>query len=74
MDVTNSTIVVLLYFLSMISTNFNIIIDRMIGAPGHGKDVVDGINACDNRYMMGKICMIGTQEVDNKESMIGSAS
>ena len=54
MDVTNSTIVVLLYFLSMISTNFNIIVDRMIGAPGHGKDVVDGINACDNRYMMGK--------------------
>ena len=41
-------------FLSIISTNFNIIVDRMIGAPGHGKDVVDGINACDKRFLMGK--------------------
>ena len=31
-------------FLSTISTNFNIIVDRAIGALGHGKDVVDGIN------------------------------
>ena len=54
MDVTNSTIVVLLYFLSMISTNFNIIVDRTIGAPGYGKDVVDGIDSCDKRYLMGK--------------------
>ena len=52
----------------------------MIGAPGHGKDVVDGINACDKRYLMGKMCMIGTPEADDKESrmnahsMIGSAS
>ena len=43
-----------LFFLSIISTNFNIIVDRMIGAPGHEKDVVDGINACDKRYLMGK--------------------
>ena len=35
----------------MISTNFNIIVDRMIGASGHGIDVIDGISACD------KICM-----------------
>jgi len=26
----------------------------MIGDPGYGKDVVDGINACDKRYIMGK--------------------
>ena len=37
----------------MISANFNIIVDRMIGAPKHGKDVVDGINACDKRYLIG---------------------
>ena len=43
-----------LLFLSMISTNFNIIVDRMIGALGHGKDMVDGINACGKRYLMGK--------------------
>ena len=38
----------------MISTNFNIIVDRMIGAPRHGKDVIDRINACGERYLMGK--------------------
>ena len=27
-----------LYFLSLLSSNFNITIDRMIGAPGHGKN------------------------------------
>ena len=43
-----------LFFKSMISTNFNIIVDRMIGAPGHEKDVVDGINACDKIYLMRK--------------------
>ena len=38
----------------MIYTNFNVIVGRMIGAPGHGIDVVDGINSCDKRYLMGK--------------------
>ena len=42
MHVANSIVVVLHYFLSMISTNFNIIVDRMIGAPEHGQDVVGG--------------------------------
>ena len=41
-------------FLSIVSTNLNIIVDRMIGSPGHGKDVVDGINVCDKRYLMKK--------------------
>ena len=54
MNVANSIVVVLLCFLSMISNNFNIIADRTIEAPGHGKDVVDGINACDKKYLLGK--------------------
>ena len=55
MDVADSIVVVLFYFvLSMISTTFNIIVDRMIGALGHGKDVIVGINACDKRYLMGQ--------------------
>ena len=54
-----------LYFLSLLSSNFNINIDRMIGAPGHGKDIVDAINACDKRYLKEKMCMIGTPEADN---------
>ena len=45
----------MLLFLSTISANFNIIVDRMIGDPGHGKDVIDGINSCDKRYLMRKM-------------------
>ena len=55
MDNTNSIGVVLFNFcLSIISTNFNVIVDRMIKAPGHGYDTSDGINACDKRYLVGK--------------------
>ena len=51
----------------------------MIGALGHGKEIIDGINTCDKRYLKGKICMVGTPEADdcNKRmlahSMIGNA-
>ena len=54
-----------LYFLSLLSSNFNIIIDRMIGTPEHGKDIVDAINACDRQYLKEKMCMIGTPEADD---------
>ena len=54
-----------LYFLSYVSAKYNIIVDQMIGAPGHGKDIVDSINVCDKRYLKGKMCMIGTLEADN---------
>ena len=37
----------------------------MTGAPGHGKDIVDTINACDKRYLKEKMCNIGTPEADD---------
>ena len=40
-----------LYLMSVLSQCFSIIIDRGISAPGHGKYVVDGINAIGNRCM-----------------------
>ena len=54
-----------LYFLSLLSSNFNINIDKMIGSPGHGKDIVDATNACDKRFLKEKMNMIGTPEVDD---------
>ena len=68
-----------LYFLSYVSDKYNIIVDRMIGVPGYGKDIIYGINSCDKRYLKGKMCMVGTPETDdcNKRmwahSMIGNA-
>ena len=37
--------------MSMMSQTYSIIIDRGISAPGHGKEVVDGLNAVDKHYM-----------------------
>ena len=40
-----------LCYLSLLSTKYNIKIERAIGAPGHGKDLVDGLNAVDKHYL-----------------------
>ena len=37
--------------MSVISQTYSLIIDRGIGAPGHGKEVLDGLNAVDKRYI-----------------------
>ena len=41
-----------LYFLSYVSSKSNITIGYIFGAPGHGKDIVDGINARDKGYLI----------------------
>ena len=46
----------------------------MIGAPGHGKDLVDGIHASDKRYLKGKMCMIGTPEAGDCSTRIKAHS
>ena len=67
-----------IYFLSYVSIKCNTIVGRMINALGYGKDIVDGINACDKIYLKGKICMFDNPEADdcNKRmlahSMIGN--
>jgi hypothetical protein len=38
-----------LYCLSLLTASYGIIINRAIGAPGRGKDEVDGLNATDKR-------------------------
>ena len=40
-----------LYLVSVLSQCHSIIFDRGISAPGHGKDVVDVLNAIGKRYM-----------------------
>mgnify|MGYP003340820577 CR=1 FL=1 len=35
----------------MLALKFDIVIDCAVGAPGHGKDVVDGLNAVDKRFL-----------------------
>ena len=40
-----------MYFLSLLAVSFNVFVDRAIGAPGHGKDCVDGLNAVMKRFL-----------------------
>ena len=54
-----------IYLLSMLAVMFDITIDRAIGAPGHGKDIVDALNATDKVYLRHKMCMIGTPEAND---------
>jgi hypothetical protein len=64
----------------MLSSKFQIAIDRAIGASGHGKYVVDGLNATDKHFLQGRRCMIGTPESADSEkrmaahSMVGHVS
>ena len=52
-----------LYLMSVIPQCQSIIIDRGISANGHGKEVVDGLNAVDKRYiyqLMSKVQLPGS--------------
>jgi hypothetical protein len=46
----------LLYLLSVLSSQFGVTIDHMIGAPGHGKDVVDALNLTTKKYIKNLKC------------------
>ena len=55
--------------MSVMSQTYSIIIDRGISAPGHGKEVVDGLNAVDNRYtyqLMPKVQLLGSVRFDSQ--------
>ena len=55
------------FLLSVIAAGRRIIIDRAIDAPGHGKGVVDGMNAIDKGYLGKCLCLTSTPEVHNDE-------
>ena len=40
-----------LYLMSVMSQTYSIMIDRGISSPGHGKELVYGLNAVDKRYI-----------------------
>ena len=51
------------------SQTYSIIIDRGISAPVHGKEVVDGLNAVDKRYiyqLMSKVQIPGSIRFDSQ--------
>ena len=59
-----------IYLLIVLVLQYGIVIDRAIGDPGHGKDIVDGLNATDKHFLQGKMCIIGSPEAnDGKKRM-----
>lgn len=63
-----------IYLLSVWAQTYHVVIDRAVGAPGHGKDIVDGINATDKRFLQKQMCMIGTPECNDDKFRIEAAS
>jgi hypothetical protein len=55
------------WLLSYLAIKFKIIIDRAIGAPGHGKGRIGGINATDKQYLSARTCLNGTPEANDSE-------
>ena len=39
------------YLISYLSSSYQIVLDRAVDTPGNGKDVVDGFNAVQKRYL-----------------------
>ena len=61
-----------LYLMSVMSQCYSIIIDRGISAPGHGKEVVDGLNDVDKSYiyqLMSKVQLPGSVIFDSRIKM-----
>ena len=55
--------------MSVMSQTYSIIIDRSISAPGHGKELVYGLNAVDKRYiykLMSKVQLPGSVIFDSQ--------
>ena len=58
--------------MSVMSQTYSIIIDRGISAHGHGKEVVDGLNDVDKRYiyqLMPKVQLTGSVRFESQINM-----
>ena len=54
--------------MSYLSTSYQIVLDRDVDTPGHGKDVVDGFNAVQKQYLATCLRMRSTPEKDKIDS------
>ena len=54
--------------MSYLSTSYQIVFDRAVDTPGHGKYVVDGFNTVQKLYLATCLRMSSNHEKDNIES------
>jgi len=53
--------------MSVLSSVYGVCIDRAIGCPGHGKDIVDALNAVEKWYFSSKMMTTSTPEVNSDQ-------
>ena len=63
-----------IYLLTVLASQYGIVIDRDIGDPGHGKDLVDGLNSTEKCFIRGKMCLIGSPEANDGEKRMAAHS
>ena len=56
------------YLMSFLKKSYQIILDRAVDTPGHGKHVVGVFSAVHQRYLATFLIMRSTHEVDNIDS------
>ena len=56
--------------MTVLSYLYGIILHRAINAPGHGNNVVDGLNGRDKCYLIQKIELIGKLESNNTSKIV----
>ena len=56
------------YLMSYLSTSYQIVLDRAVDTPGHGRDVVDVFNAVQKRYLATCLRIRSTPEKDKIDS------
>ena len=58
-----------LYLMSVMSQCYSVIIYQDISSPGHGKEVVDGLNSVDNSFiyqLMSNVQLPGSNRFDSQ--------
>ena len=66
-----------LYLLSMLAHAYNFIIDHVVGAPGHEKEVLDVLNANEKRFismLMATVKLTGSTDYDSYMAMYPSTT
>ena len=56
------------YLMSYLSTSYQIVLDIAVDTPGHGRDIVDGFNAVQKRYLATCLRMRSSPEKDKIDS------
>ena len=63
-----------LYLLNVLAMKYNIVIDRAVCAPGHGKSIIDGMNAVDKHFLRRVMCMSGSTRYDDIDTRMNMFS